>query len=269
MRTKSNARSNGSTGKRSTKKTTSTSRSRTKGSVNSAEEQTGRSAGSKSQTGTTTKSRSGQGSTSRSSGSSSRSQGSSRRQTGRRESEQEGFLGRLASKVGIGDEPQDGLMKLMQSMLQDIYWAEKHLVKSMPDMIEAAQSDLLIDALEDHLEETEEQVIRLEEVFHLLDLRPKGRKCEVMQGLVDEANEAISEFEEGPVRDAAIIIAAQKVEHYEIASYGSLRSIADLLQMDEVVDLLQETLDEEGETDKILNEIAMDINEEAYRETYA
>ena len=136
--------------------------------------------------------------------------------------------------------------------LKDLYDAEKQLVKALPKMAKAADHEELKAAFEDHLQETETHVERLEQVFSIFGETAKGKKCKAMQGLVEEGQDLIDE-EEG---DAALICAAQKVEHYEIASYGSLRTWAELLDEDEAVDLLQETLDEEKAADEKLTEIA-------------
>lgn len=152
--------------------------------------------------------------------------------------------------------------------IKDIYWAEKQLTKSLPKMAKACTTDELRDAINEHLEVTEEQVARLEKVFELLDEKAQGKKCEAMAGLVKEANEIVDETEKGSVtRDAAIICAAQKVEHYEIASYGSLAQLARTLGESEVADLLAQTLEEEKETDENLTQLAeSQINEEALEE---
>lgn len=136
--------------------------------------------------------------------------------------------------------------------LKDLYDAEKQLLKALPKMAKAAKHPELKTAFEEHLDQTEEHISRLEEVFNLLEEEAKGKKCKAMAGLVEEAQELIDE-EEG---DAALICAAQKVEHYEIASYGSLKAWAELLDLDEATDLLEETLSEEKETDERLTEIA-------------
>ena len=136
--------------------------------------------------------------------------------------------------------------------LADLYDAEKQLVKALPKMAKAAKHDELRDAFETHLEETEEHVRRLEQVFKAFGEKPKGKKCKAMQGLVEEGEEVIDE----EMGDAALICAAQKVEHYEIASYGSLQSWAELLEESEAADLLQETLDEEKATDEKLTQTA-------------
>jgi len=136
--------------------------------------------------------------------------------------------------------------------LKDLYDAEKQITKALPKMAKAAEHEELKEAFEMHLEETEGHIERLEKVFELFDETPKGKKCKAMEGLVAEGKELIEE-EEG---DAALICAAQKVEHYEIASYGSLISWARLLGEDEAADLLEETLGEEEQTDEKLTEVA-------------
>jgi ferritin-like metal-binding protein YciE len=136
--------------------------------------------------------------------------------------------------------------------LADLYDAEKQILKALPKMAKAAEHEELKDAFQTHLEETEEHVNRLEQVFRAFGEKPKGKKCKAMQGLVEEGQELIDE----KMGDAALICAAQKVEHYEIASYGSLQSWATLLEENEAADLLQETLDEEKATDEKLTQTA-------------
>ena len=136
--------------------------------------------------------------------------------------------------------------------LADVYDAEKQILKALPKMAKAAQHEELKRAFEEHLEQTEEQVQRLEQVFEIMGEEAKGKKCKAMQGIVKEGEELISE-DQG---DAALICAAQKVEHYEIASYGSLESWARLLGEEEAADLLEETLDEERDTDEKLTQVA-------------
>ncbi|MCE3259508.1 MAG: hypothetical protein K0S12_1149 [Bacteroidetes bacterium] len=148
------------------------------------------------------------------------------------------------------------LMKLFEEELKDIYWAEKALTKAIPKMIKKATSEELIEALESHLEETENQVKRVERVFESIDKKPVAKKCEAMDGLIKEAEEIMKEAEEGAMRDAGIISAAQKVEHYEIASYGTLRTFAQTLGLNEAVTLLEEILDEEKNADEKLTQIA-------------
>jgi ferritin-like metal-binding protein YciE len=157
----------------------------------------------------------------------------------------------------------DSLQDLFVEELKDIYNAENQLTKALPKMAKAAASDELRMGFEEHLKETEKQIERLEQIFEELEMTPKGKKCKAMQGLIEEGSEIIGEDGEDAVKDAALIAAAQKVEHYEIASYGTLRTYAELLGMDDAAELLQETLDEEAATDKKLTELAQSINTEA------
>lgn len=162
---------------------------------------------------------------------------------------------------------ENPLMELFVEELKDIYWAEKYLTKALPRMAKAANSEELKAAFEEHLEVTEGQIERLEEVFSIIDMKPAGKRCEAMEGLVEEGEEIISEFKGSPAIDAGLIAAAQKIEHYEIASYGTLRTFARLLGYDDAADLLQATLDEEAETDEMLTGLAEGfVNEEAEEE---
>jgi ferritin-like metal-binding protein YciE len=162
----------------------------------------------------------------------------------------------------------DTLKKLYVEELRDVYSAEQQLVKALPKMAKGASSDELREAIKSHLEETKGQVERLEQIFEGLDETPKGKTCKAMKGLVEEGSEILEETGDDSVLDAGIIAAAQKVEHYEIATYGTLRTWADLLNEDEAAGLLQETLDEEGEADKKLNDLAEEIvNPEALSES--
>lgn len=155
------------------------------------------------------------------------------------------------------------LMKLFEDELKDIYWAEKALLKAIPKMIKNATSAELIEALTSHLAETENQVERAEQVFDLLDKKPSAKKCEAMEGLIKEAGEIMESCEEGAMCDAGIISAGQKIEHYEIATYGTLVAFAKILGEEEISNLLQSTLDEEKGADVKLSEIAASINIEA------
>jgi ferritin-like metal-binding protein YciE len=156
------------------------------------------------------------------------------------------------------------LQKLFEEELKDIYWAEKALTKAIPKMIKKATSEELIDALESHLEETEGHVQRCEQVFEMLGEKAQAKKCEAMDGLITEAEDIMSESDEGVMRDAGIISAAQKVEHYEIATYGTLRQFAKTLGLNEIADLLEETLNEEKNADEKLTTVAESaINVEA------
>ncbi|MEX0719857.1 MAG: ferritin-like domain-containing protein [Balneolaceae bacterium] len=157
-----------------------------------------------------------------------------------------------------------GLTTLFENQLKDIYWAEKALVKALPKMVSNATSQELIDALDEHLSETEKQVDRLEEVFDSIGTKAQAEKCEAMEGLIEEAEEIMKETEKGEVRDAGIIVAAQKVEHYEIATYGSLCVFAETLGENEALKKLKETLSEEKEADSKLTKIAeSSVNKEA------
>ena len=149
------------------------------------------------------------------------------------------------------------LEKFMHDSLKDIYWAEKHLTKAIPKMIRAATNETLVSALEEHLEVTEEHVSRLEEVFELFGKKAQAKKCEAMEGLTKEAESIIEETEEGTsTRDVGIIMAAQKVEHYEIATYGGLTQLAKTMGLMEIANLLGQTLEEEKEADEGLTSIA-------------
>jgi ferritin-like metal-binding protein YciE len=160
------------------------------------------------------------------------------------------------------------LEKFMIDSLKDMYWAEKHLTKALPKLQKAATSEELKQALQDHLTVTEEQVARLEQVFELMGKRAQAKKCEAMEGLSKEADTMVEETEAGTMtRDAAIIIACQKVEHYEIASYGGLAQLASTMGLMEVKELLGQTLAEEKEADEMLTSIAEnEINYQAEEE---
>ncbi len=152
--------------------------------------------------------------------------------------------------------------------LKDIYWAEKHLVKVLPKMSKAATTQELKDAINEHLEVTKTHVSRLEDVFGLMNKTPQAKKCDAMAGITDEGDEIVSDTEDGSVtRDVGIILAAQKVEHYEIATYGGLVQLAKTLNHNDVADILYTTLEEEKQTDEKLTQIAEDnINVEAAQE---
>ena len=162
----------------------------------------------------------------------------------------------------------DNLRKLYIEELRDLYSAENQLLKALPKMAKGADSDELKKAFENHLEETEGHVERLETIFEDLDESPKGKTCKAMKGLVEEGSEILEQEGDESVLDAGIIAAGQKVEHYEIASYGTVRTFAELLGEKEAVKLLQQTLDEESAADEKLTELAEDIvNPEALSET--
>ncbi len=148
--------------------------------------------------------------------------------------------------------------------LEDIYYAEKQIVKALPKMAEKATHPRLKNAFESHLRETEHQIKRAEQVFAQLALKPKTEKCEALLGLLKEADELMKDVKDPDVMDAALIVSAQKVEHYEIAAYGTLAAIADLLGYTEAAIILRETLDEEQATDTKLNDLALEkVNQQA------
>ena len=172
------------------------------------------------------------------------------------------------SKPADGTVDQSALTDLFLDELKDIYWAEKHLVKNLPKMAKAATSENLRNAFEEHLEQTKGHVERLEEIFEILDKKAVAKKCEAMSGLIEEASELIKETETNTmVRDVALISGAQKVEHYEIASYGTLKTLAEVLGQEAVARKLEETLSEEKEADSLLTSLAENhINELARSE---
>jgi ferritin-like metal-binding protein YciE len=148
--------------------------------------------------------------------------------------------------------------------LKDLYSAEKQLTKALPKMAKAATNESLREAFESHLQETEGHVQRLEEICSQLGVSTRGTKCKAMEGLIEEGQEVLEEDMEDDVRDAALISAAQRVEHYEMAGYGSARTFAEQIGNEEAARLLQQTLDEEGAADKKLTKIAMSrVNEAA------
>jgi len=157
----------------------------------------------------------------------------------------------------------EALRDLYIDELRDIYSAETQLVKALPKMAKAATSDELRSGFEEHLEQTRGHVSRLEQIFEDLDEKPSGKKCSGMEGLVKEGGEMIKNEFEGEVKDAGLIGAAQRVEHYEIAAYGTVRAFAELLGDRNAVDLLSQTLEEEKEADKKLTQLASEINLEA------
>ncbi|MDI3320705.1 ferritin-like domain-containing protein [Pinibacter soli] len=162
-------------------------------------------------------------------------------------------------------KPSSSKNKTVKSMLadffveeiKDIYWAEKHIIKALPKMQKAANSDELANAFADHLKQTEGHVTRLERVFELLGETPKAKKCDAMEGILKEGESIVEETEEGTsTRDVGLILAAQKVEHYEITTYGSLHQLATTMGKNDVADLLAQTLQEEKNADKLLTKIA-------------
>ncbi|HTL09653.1 MAG TPA: ferritin-like domain-containing protein [Chitinophagaceae bacterium] len=167
--------------------------------------------------------------------------------------------------AGQGNSQLD---KYFTDSLKDIYWAEKALTKALPKMQKAATTEELKSAIEDHLAQTEEHVSRLEQIFEILGKKAQAKKCDAMEGIIKEGTSIVEETEDGSMtRDVGIIMAAQKVEHYEIATYGSLVQLAKTMGVDEAANILQQTLDEEKQTDAGLSEIAENnINWEAEQE---
>ena len=159
--------------------------------------------------------------------------------------------------------PKESLRELYVNELKDLYNAETQLVKALPKMAKASSNAELRQGFEEHLRQTSEHVSRLEQIFEMLGEKPTGKKCLGMEGLVKEGAETISEDYEDALMDAAIIGAAQRVEHYEIAGYGTVRAFAELLGENEHVSLLEQTLEEEKETDEKLTQLAKQINSQA------
>jgi ferritin-like metal-binding protein YciE len=156
------------------------------------------------------------------------------------------------------------LNDLFVHMLRDMYYAEKQILKALPKMARKADSEQLREAFEQHLQETEGQVERLERVFEMCELRPRGVTCEAINGIIEEAKEIMSEAEEANVRDAGMIAAAQAVEHYEITRYGTMIAWARQLGMEDAASILQETLDQEYSADQKLSKLAEEaLNREA------
>jgi len=175
------------------------------------------------------------------------------------------------SKKQEQSQPVQGnsqLDKYFTDSLKDIYWAEKHLTKALPKMQKAATTEELKSAIEQHLAQTEEHISRLEQVFEIVGKKAQAKKCDAMEGLVKEGESIVEETEDGSMtRDVGIIMAAQKVEHYEIATYGGLVQLAKVMGLDDAADILQQTLEEEKQTDAGLTDIAENnINWEAESE---
>jgi ferritin-like metal-binding protein YciE len=173
-----------------------------------------------------------------------------------------------ATNSNTFEENQTMLLEYFVDELKDIYWAEKHLVKNLPKFQKAATSEELATAFEDHLAVTEEQVSRLEQVFELLGEKARGKKCEAMDGLVKEGAEIIENTDAGSAtRDVALIIGAQKIEHYEIATYGGLATLAKTLGKQDIANILGEILEEEKEADDLLTQLAENnVNQSAAAE---
>jgi len=160
----------------------------------------------------------------------------------------------------------DSMLKsFFEDELKDIYWAEKNIVKTLPKMKKAATSTQLQQAFEEHLQQTQTHVERLEQAFEILGKKAQAKKCDAMAGIIEEGKGIIEETEKGTAtRDVGLILAAQKVEHYEISTYGGLAQLATTLGLEDVAELLKQTLEEERQTDVLLTEIAeSDVNYEA------
>src|SRR6188472_2574621 len=150
---------------------------------------------------------------------------------------------RKAAEKSSAGQGNTQLEKYFTDSLKDIYWAEKHLTKALPKMQDAATTDELKNAIEEHIAQTEEHIHRLEQVFELMGKKAQAKKCDAMEGLIKEGESIVEETEEGSMtRDAGIIMAAQKVEHYEIATYGTLRQLAIVMGQDQVAEILSQTL---------------------------
>ncbi len=177
-----------------------------------------------------------------------------------KETQNGGSPGKVAAKSSAAE----GLRELFIDELKDIMYAERALVKSLPKMARNATEPKLVAAIEEHVAVTEGQVQRLEKIFELLGESNRGKKCDAMEGLIKEGESIMEETEAGPVRDAGIISASQKIEHYEIASYGTLAAFAKTLGEEEIASLLEETLAEEKQADALLTDSAYhSINFEA------
>lgn len=168
----------------------------------------------------------------------------------------------------MGDAMSVGtLEELLIDELKDLYSAEKQIVHSLPKLAKAASTPELQEALKSHLEETKGQVDRLDRIAEIVGKKLTGKTCAGMKGVLEEGSEVLEEVEEGNVRDAALIGASQRVEHYEMAGYGTARDFAELLGLDEVVELLEQTLDEEKAADEKLTAISKRVNNQAFAET--
>jgi ferritin-like metal-binding protein YciE len=167
-------------------------------------------------------------------------------------------------KSHAAEKGEQTLHTLLEKGMKDIYSAEKQLVDALPEVAQAVDNEELEDAINTHLEQTKKHVMRLEKAFERLGIsKDQMEECLAMKGLIEETRKIIEEFPRSAVRDSALIIGSQKIEHYEIASYGSLCELCDVLGEDRIGDLLGKTLEEEEETDELLSEIAQDVNDEA------
>jgi ferritin-like metal-binding protein YciE len=175
------------------------------------------------------------------------------------------FCARHPNNGGFFEMSVNTIEKLFIAELKDLYSAENQITKTLPKMAKAAGSPALKTAFENHLQETKDQIQRLEEIFQMLGGSPKGKSCVGMKGVLDEGAEMLQETEEGDVREAALISAAQRVEHYEMAGYGTVRSYAELLGQSKAAQLLQQTLEEEDAADKKLTDLSKKLNVRAHQ----
>ena len=160
-----------------------------------------------------------------------------------------------------------GLEDLLYETMQDVYYAERQILKALPKLAKASQNDKLKQALTHHREETQGQVERLQQAFEAMGKRVRGQTCEAINGLIEEGDEIVEHFPEGPVRDSGIIACAQAVEHYEMARYGTVIAWAKACGMQDVVKLMEATLSEEKKADTLLNDLAnKQVNQEAMRQ---
>jgi ferritin-like metal-binding protein YciE len=172
------------------------------------------------------------------------------------------------SKAAPSKEEEGKLKEFFHDEIKDIYWAEKKLVRTLPKLAKAATSDELRDAFTNHLEETKEHVTRLEQVFDLMGEKAQAKKCDAMEGITEEGASVIEDTDKGTsTRDVALILAGQKAEHYEIATYGGLAQIAKTLGLNDIASILETTLEEEKNADSTLTELAEgSVNERATEE---
>jgi ferritin-like metal-binding protein YciE len=170
------------------------------------------------------------------------------------------FIGAIEMMASV-----NSIEKLLVAELKDLYSAEHQITKALPKLVEATSSADLRTAFEHHLKETENQIRRLEDAFKLLGVTPRKKTCHGMEGILSEGSEMLHETEPGEIRDVALISAAQRVEHYEMAAYGTVRSYAQQLNRPEIAGLLQETLEEEKNADRTLTEISHKVNRTAPR----
>lgn len=181
---------------------------------------------------------------------------------------------KLSEKTNFGSSKsfksgKESLKKIFEELLQDTYNAEKQLTKALPELTKAIYNEQLQDAFEQHLDDTKRQAERLEKIFDRLRIDKSGETCKAMEGLLEEAKRITDEHDKSITRDVALIIAAQKVEHYGIAAYGSLLELADVLGLNKIADSLERSLNEKKDTDDLLSDIAQEVNDEACEECTA